>query len=65
MRDAVSLIGKKIKMGEKTYIINNIHFLPSPVQPQNYIWFGLENNGTVVNHSYENLLPYLQEQIKL
>jgi hypothetical protein len=65
MRDAVSLIGKKIKVGEKTYIIDNIHFLPNPVQPQNYIWFGLKYNGTVVNHPYESLLPYLQEQIKL
>lgn len=65
MRDAVDLIGKKIIVKEKVYIINSIHFLPSPVQPLNYIWFGLEYKDGILNYPYNDLLPYLKEQIKL
>ena len=65
MRDAVDLIGKKVTLEEKTYTIDSIYFLPNPVQPLNHIWIGLKINGTIVNHPYESLLPYLQDQIKL
>ncbi len=65
MRDAVGLIGRKITIKEKTYVINDINFLPNPVQPEYYIWFGLKFEDTIVNYPYKDLLPYLQEQIKL
>jgi len=65
MRDAVSLIGKPVVIKEKTYIIENIHFLPQPANNEDYIWFGLKYEGSMLNYSYEGLLPYLQEQIKL
>ena len=65
MRDAVGLIGKKITVKEKIYIIHDIHFLPHPVQPGNYVWFGLKHDGVILNYSYNDLLPYLKEQIKL
>jgi hypothetical protein len=65
MRDAVDLIGKPVVIEEKKYIISNISFLPLPVQPDNYIWFGLSAGGSTVNYPYKDLLPYLKEQIKL
>ena len=65
MRDAVGLIGKKITIQEKVYIIHDIHFLPNPVQPSNYIWFGLKSEYGILNYPYNDLLPYLKEQIKL
>ena len=65
MRDAVDLIGKKVVIKEKTYIINDVNFLPYPAQPLNHIWFGLKGENAIVNYPYDDLLPYLQEQIKL
>lgn len=65
MRDAVDLIGKPITIQEKTYVINSVYFLPNPVQPMNYIWIGLKFDGSILNYPYNDLLPYLQEQIKL
>lgn len=65
MRDAVDLIGKPIVVKEKKYTISTIHFLPSPAQSGSYIWFGLSSNGSFLNYPYEDLLPYLKEQIKL
>jgi hypothetical protein len=65
MRDAVGLIGKKITVKEKVYTIHDIHFLPNPVQSENYVWFGLQREGMTLNYSYNELLPYLKEQIKL
>jgi hypothetical protein len=65
MRDAVDLIGKPLVIKEKKYIIHNVHFLPNPAQPTNYIWFGLWFEGSILNYPYDDLLPYLQEQIKL
>jgi hypothetical protein len=64
MRDAVDLIGKPIVVKEKKYIISNVNFLPTPARPGNYIWFELSTNGTILNYPYEDLLPYLKEQIK-
>ena len=65
MRDAVGLIGKKITVKETVYVIHDIHFLPHPAQPGNYVWFGLKRGGVILNYSYNDLLPYLKEQIKL
>ena len=65
MRDAVGLIGKKIVISEKTYIIHDVNFLPNPVQPENYIWFGLKFEGVILNYSYIDLLPYLKNQFYL
>ena len=65
MRDAIDLIGKSVVVKEKTYIIKTVYFLTTPVQPDNYIWFGLLSNGIILNYPYKDLLPYLQEQIKL
>jgi hypothetical protein len=65
MRDAVDLIGKPIVVKEKKYVISNVNFLPLPAQPGSYIWFGLSSSGSVLNYPYEDLLPYLKEQIKL
>jgi hypothetical protein len=64
MRDAVDLIGKSVVVKEKTYIISNVNFLPLPARPDSYIWFELSKNGIILNYPYEDLLPYLKEQIK-
>ena len=65
MRDAVDLIGQSVVVKEKEYVISNVNFLPIPAQSDNYIWFGLSADGSTVNFSYKDLLPYLQEQIRL
>jgi hypothetical protein len=65
MRDAVDLIGKKIVVRDKTYTISKVNFLPQPARPGSYIWFGLSSEGSTVNYDYNDLLPYLKEQIKL
>ena len=39
--------------------------MPTPAQPKNHIWVGLEIQGTLHNYAYEDLLPYFKEQIKL
>jgi hypothetical protein len=65
MRDAVDLIGKPVVVKEKKYVISTVYFLPTPVQSGNYIWFGLSSSGSTLNYPYEDLLPYLKEQIKL
>jgi hypothetical protein len=65
MRDAVDLIGKPVVVKEKKYTISTINFLPSPTRPDSYIWFGLSSEGSTVNYDYNDLLPYLKEQIKL
>ena len=65
MRDAVDLIGKSVVVKEETYVIKTVYFLTTPAQPDNYIWFGLLLNGVTLNYPYKDLLPYLQEQIKL
>ena len=65
MRDAVDLIGKPVVVKEKKYIISTVFFLPNPVQPGNHVWFGLFASGSTLNYPYEDLLPYLKEQVKL
>jgi hypothetical protein len=58
MRDAVSLIGKFIDIGEDTpYIIDNFQFT---IQGDLYVTLRKSNN-TTVNWRYEKLLVYLKE----
>jgi len=62
MQDAVGLIGKTVQIKEITYKIKNFHFVPST----NRLYVGLEQPGFgVLNYNYQDLLPYLIEQIKL
>ena len=62
MQDAVCLIGKIVRIKEIDYIIKDFYFLPGT----NYLYVGLTPNYKVtVNWKYEDLLPYLIEQIKL
>ena len=66
MQDAVSLIGKKIIVKEEIHEVVSVHFVPQAVNDQHWIYFGLKKpNLTVVNYSYNEILPYLVEQIKL
>jgi len=62
MQDAVGLIGKIVQIKEVNYTIKDFYFVPGT----NYLYVGLTPDGKVtVNWRYENLLPYLIEQIKL
>ena len=62
MQDAVGLIGKTIQIKEINYIIKDFYFVPGT----NYLYVGLMKSDYVtVNWRYEDLLPYLIEQIKL
>ncbi len=63
MRDAVSLIGKPLQMKEIKYEIKNVFFIPG--NPKN-LYIGLRKpDNVVVNYRFDDLLPYLIEQIKL
>jgi hypothetical protein len=62
MRDAVSLIGKPLQLKEIKYTISSVNFVPGT----NKLYIGLtKSDGVIVNHLYEDLLPFLIEQIKL
>lgn len=62
MRDAVSLIGKPLQLKEMKYTISSVNFVPGT----NKLYIGLtKSDGVIVNHLYEDLLPFLIEQIKL
>ena len=62
MRDAVGLIGKMVQINELKYKIKDFYFVPGT----NYLYVGLQKSDYVtVNYRYEDLLPYLIEQIKL
>lgn len=62
MRDAVGLIGKTVQIKEINYVIKDFYFVPGT----NYLYVGLMKSDYVtVNWRYEDLLPYLIEQIKL
>jgi len=66
MQDAVSLIGKSIKIEDELLEITNVYFVPLAVSPKHSIYFGLKQPGKgTVNYSYESILPYLNKQIKL
>jgi hypothetical protein len=62
MRDAVGLIGKTVKINEIKYKIKDFYFVPST----NRLYVGLKpSKYTEVNYDYKDLLPYLDEQVKL
>ena len=62
MQDAVGLIGKQIQINEVNYKIIEFWFVPGT----NLLYVGLQNpDKCFVNWRYENLLPYLTQQIKL
>jgi hypothetical protein len=62
MRDAVGLIGKTVQIKEINYKIKDFYFVPGT----NCLYVGLMKSDYVtVNWRYEDLLPYLIEQIKL
>jgi hypothetical protein len=61
MQDAVGLIGKQIQIKEINYRIKEFYFVPGT----NYLYVGLKSDYVTVNWKYEDLLPYLIEQIKL
>ena len=66
MKEAVDLIGKNIRYGGTTYIINKIYFIPQAVHSRHNYYFGLKAlNDTWLHVSYTELLPHLKEQIKL
>jgi len=66
MKDAVDLIGKNVRYGNTTYIIDKIYFIPHAVHERHNYYFGLKAlNSTYLNVSYTELLPHLKQQIKL
>jgi len=66
MQDAVSLIGKKLIIEEEILEIVNVYFVPQAVSPRHDIYFGLKTTDKgIVNYSYDVILPFLTQQIKL
>jgi hypothetical protein len=62
MRDAVSLIGKSLQLQEVKYTISSVNFVPGT----NKLYIGLaKSDGITINYLYQDLLPFLIEQIKL
>jgi len=66
MKDAVNLIGNNIRYNNHIYTIVETWFIPGAVSSKHSLYFGLSGmNGSILNVSYVDLLPYLNEQIKL
>jgi hypothetical protein len=66
MQDAVSLIGKKLTIGEEIFEIMGVHFVPHSTHPKHDIYFSLKiTDKGIVNYSYDVILPYFKTQIKL
>ena len=62
MRDAVNLLDKFLQINEVKYKIKNIYFVPG----LNKLYLGLQKpDQVVINYLYEDLLPFIIEQIKL
>ena len=62
MQDAVGLIGKQVRIKELSYLIKEFWFVPGT----NLLYVGLQKSDNVmINWRYEDLLPYLTQQIKL
>jgi hypothetical protein len=62
MRDAVSLIGKSLQLQEVKYTISEIFFVPGT----NKLYIGLTKSDSItINYLYDDLLPFIIEQIKL
>ncbi len=66
MQDAVSLIGKKLTIGEELFEIKGVHFVPQATHPKHDIYFSLKTTDKgIINYSYDVILPYFKTQIKL
>jgi len=62
MRDAVALEGQILKIEGVDHVIKNFYF----VSNTNYLYVGLLTPQNItINYTFEKLLPYLIEQIKL
>jgi hypothetical protein len=62
MRDAVALEGQILKIEGVDHVIKNFYFVPNT----NYLYVGLLTPQNItINYTFEKLLPYLIEQIKL
>lgn len=62
MQDAVGLIGKQVRIKELSYKIVEFWFIPGTSN----LYVGLQKSDyIVINWRYEDLLPYLTEQIHL
>ena len=62
MRDAVNLIDMSLQIKEVKYKIKEIYFLPETSK----LYLGLQKpDKVIINYQYEDLLPFIIEQIKL
>jgi hypothetical protein len=62
MRDAVNLIDNFLQLKEVKYKIKKIYFVPETSK----LYLGLQKpDGIIINYQYEDLLPFIIEQIKL
>jgi hypothetical protein len=62
MRDAVNLIDNFLQLKEVKYKIKKIYFVPESSK----LYLGLQkSDGIIINYQYEDLLPFIIEQIKL
>ena len=62
MRDAVSLLNKRVTIGEEVYKITDFYHIPGNQD----IYAKLKSkSGSYLNYEYKKLQPLIQEQIKL
>jgi len=62
MRDAVALEGQILTIDGVDHVIKNFYFVPDT----NYLYVGLSTpQNNTINYTFEKLLPYLIQQIKL
>ena len=62
MRDAVNLLDKSLQIKEIKYKIKEIYFVPETSK----LYLGLQKpDQVIINYQYEDLLPFIIEQIKL
>jgi hypothetical protein len=62
MKDAVALEGQILKIEGVDHVIKNFYFVPNT----NYLYVGLSTpQNNTINYTFEKLLPYLIQQIKL
>jgi hypothetical protein len=62
MRDAVALEGQILTIDGVDHVIKNFYFVPDT----NYLYVGLSTpQSNTINYTFEKLLPYLIQQIKL
>ncbi len=62
MKDAVALEGQILTIDGVDHVIKNFYFVPDT----NYLYVGLSTpQNNTINYTFEKLLPYLIQQIKL